>query len=93
MVIRSFGCLVLDYGIVNIVVGTLVLATGLLYIIMSFLSNFPQQQPININWRNWNDFSAEGLDLPHPRNLNDNVVVRYRKDNFNCVFFLLKFAI
>ncbi|KAG2196227.1 hypothetical protein INT47_007654, partial [Mucor saturninus] len=74
LIMIFFGCLVLDYGIVNIVVGTLVLATGLLYIIMSFLSNFPQQHPITINWRNWNDFSAEGLDLPHPRNINDHVV-------------------
>jgi hypothetical protein len=72
----SFGCLVLDTGIVNITVGTLVLATGLVYVIMSFLSNFPQPNPITINWRNWNDFSAEGLDLPHPRNRNNHVVVK-----------------
>ncbi|GAA5817598.1 hypothetical protein MFLAVUS_011146 [Mucor flavus] len=74
LIMVFFGCLVLDFGIVNIVVGTLVLATGLLYIIMSFLSNFPQPHPITINWRNWNDFSAEGLDLPHPRNINNHVV-------------------
>ncbi|KAI8059035.1 COPI associated protein-domain-containing protein [Gilbertella persicaria] len=71
-----FGCLVLDTGIVNIVVGTLVLAAGLLYIILSFTSNFPPPNPITINWRNWNDFSAEGLDLPHHRGANDTVVVR-----------------
>ncbi|GAN05087.1 hypothetical protein MAM1_0081c04556 [Mucor ambiguus] len=74
LVMIFFGCLVLDTGIVNIVVGTLVLATGLLYVIMSFLSHFPQPNPITINWRNWNDFSAEGLDLPHPRNMNNTVV-------------------
>ncbi|KAI9252053.1 COPI associated protein-domain-containing protein [Helicostylum pulchrum] len=74
LIMVFFGCLVLDFGIVNIVVGTLVLATGLLYIIMSFLSNFPQPHPITINWRNWNDFSAEGLDLPHHRNINNHVV-------------------
>jgi hypothetical protein len=43
---------------------------------MSFLSNFPQPHPITINWRNWNDFSAEGLDLPHNRDINDHVVVK-----------------
>ncbi|OBZ88917.1 hypothetical protein A0J61_03040 [Choanephora cucurbitarum] len=69
-----FGCLVLDSGIVNIVVGTLTLATGLLYIILSFTSNFPPPNPITINWRNWVDFSAEGLDLPHHRTANDTVV-------------------
>lgn len=65
----------LDSGIVNIVVSTLLLALGLAYVIMSFLSNFPQPHPITINWRNWNDFSAEGLDLPHNRDINDHVVV------------------
>ncbi|KAI9363601.1 COPI associated protein-domain-containing protein [Pilaira anomala] len=74
LIMVFFGCLVLDFGIVNIVVGTLLLATGLLYIIMSFLSNFPQPHPITINWRNWNDFSAEGLDLPHHRDINNRVV-------------------
>ncbi|KAI8365598.1 COPI associated protein-domain-containing protein [Blakeslea trispora] len=69
-----FGCLVLDSGIVNIVVGTLALATGLFYIILSFTSNFPPPNPITINWRNWIDFSAEGLDLPHHRGANDTVV-------------------
>ncbi|KAI8635910.1 COPI associated protein-domain-containing protein [Parasitella parasitica] len=75
LVMIFFGCLVLDLGIVNIVVGTLVLATGLLYVIMSFLSHFPQPNPITINWRNWNDFSAEGLDLAHHPNMNSNGVV------------------
>lgn len=82
-VFLSFGCLVLDTGIVNIVVGTLVLATGLLYVIMSFLSHFPLPNPITINWRNWNDFSAEGLDLPHPRNMNNTVVVSARTGPLN----------
>ncbi|CAO3623539.1 unnamed protein product [Mucor hiemalis] len=79
LVMIFFGCLVLDVGIVNIVVGTLVLVAGLLYIILSFLSNFPQPHPITINWRNWNDFSAEGLDLPHHRDINDHVVVCCKK--------------
>jgi hypothetical protein len=74
-IVFSFGCLVLDIGIVNITVGILVLATGLMYVTTSFVSNFPQPNPITINWRNWNDFSAEGLDLPHPRNRNNHVVV------------------
>ncbi|CEI87616.1 hypothetical protein RMCBS344292_02026 [Rhizopus microsporus] len=71
-----FGCLVLDVNIINIVAGTLVLATGLLYIILSFLSNFPQPQPLYVNWRNWNDISAEGLDLSRSRNNNTQPIVR-----------------
>lgn len=74
--IYSFGCLVLDVNIINIVAGTLVLATGLLYIILSFLSNFPQPQPLYVNWRNWNDISAEGLDLSRSRNNNTQPIVR-----------------
>ncbi|KAI8881655.1 hypothetical protein K501DRAFT_300527 [Backusella circina FSU 941] len=61
-----FGCLVLDNSIINIVVGTVVLAVGFTYIVLSFLSHFPQPHPITVNWRNWSDFSAEGLDLPRP---------------------------
>lgn len=37
---------------------------------MSFVTNFPQPQPLNINWGNWKDFSAEGLDLPYSKNNN-----------------------
>ncbi|KAI8985134.1 COPI associated protein-domain-containing protein [Pilobolus umbonatus] len=60
-----FGCLVLDTDILNIVAGTLSLAIGLMYIIMSFLSNFPRPHSITLNWRKWNEFSLDMRDLSY----------------------------
>ncbi|CDS03027.1 hypothetical protein LRAMOSA00429 [Lichtheimia ramosa] len=63
-----FGCLVLDDTVVNIVAGTLNLTMGLVYIIMSFITpEFIPPNPMTINWQNWKDFSAEGLDLSRPK--------------------------
>ncbi|KAI7864609.1 COPI associated protein-domain-containing protein [Spinellus fusiger] len=67
MILIFFGCLVLDTAVVNIIAGTLNLSFGFMYIIMSYLSRYPCLKPIVINWQNWNDFSAEGLDLIRPK--------------------------
>lgn len=68
MMLTSFGCLVLDDTVVNIVAGTLNLTMGLVYIIMSFITpEFIPPNPMTINWQNWKDFSAEGLDLSRPK--------------------------
>ncbi|KAI9322407.1 hypothetical protein BX666DRAFT_1894554 [Dichotomocladium elegans] len=70
MVFIFFGCLVLDNSVVNIVAGTLNLTMGSVYMIMSFITPaFVPPNPVSINWQNWKDFSAEGLDLPRPRPL------------------------
>ncbi|KAI8977555.1 COPI associated protein-domain-containing protein [Mycotypha africana] len=68
LLIAFFGCLVLNTGVINITVGTLVLVVGIIYVIIPHLSPvFPPPHPITVNWRNWKDYSAEGLDLPNPR--------------------------
>ncbi|KAI8340605.1 COPI associated protein-domain-containing protein [Chlamydoabsidia padenii] len=61
-----FGCIVLDTSVLNIIAGTLCLVFGCMYIILSFVSNFPPPNAMIINWQNWKDFSAEGLDLIRP---------------------------
>ncbi|KAI8577680.1 hypothetical protein K450DRAFT_251220 [Umbelopsis ramanniana AG] len=63
-----FGCLVLGEEVLNIIVGTLTLSWGLFYIILSFIASIPPPNSLVINWQNWKDFSAEGLDLSRPRN-------------------------
>ncbi|KAI8136666.1 COPI associated protein-domain-containing protein [Fennellomyces sp. T-0311] len=81
MVFIFFGCLVLDTSVVNIVAGTLNLAMGLVYMIMSFIiPSFPPPNPISINWQNWKDFSAEGLDLARPKHISveSNMAIRLK---------------
>ncbi|KAG2222620.1 hypothetical protein INT45_008284 [Circinella minor] len=76
-----FGCLILDKGVLNIVAGTLNLSLGLVYMIMSFIiPSFPPPNPISINWQNWKDFSAEGLDLARPKHLSveSHVAIRLK---------------
>lgn len=51
----------------NIIVGTLTLCWGLFYVILSFISSIPPPNSLVINWQNWKDFSAEGLDISRPR--------------------------
>ncbi|KAI8367563.1 COPI associated protein-domain-containing protein [Radiomyces spectabilis] len=67
MILIFFGCLVLDFGVANIIAGTLNLGFGFAYMILSYVSSFPPPNPIMINWQNWKDFSAEGLDLARPK--------------------------
>jgi hypothetical protein len=62
----SFGCIVLDTSVLNIIAGTLCLVFGCMYIILSFVTSFPPPNAMTINWQNWKDFSAEGLDLIRP---------------------------
>ncbi|KAJ2964378.1 hypothetical protein NQZ79_g579 [Umbelopsis isabellina] len=64
----DFGCLVLAEDVLNIIVGTLTLCLGLFYVILSFISSIPPPNSLVINWQNWKDFSAEGLDIVRPRN-------------------------
>ncbi|KAI9018077.1 COPI associated protein-domain-containing protein [Phycomyces nitens] len=80
MVLIFFGCLVLDVAVVNIIAGTLNLAFGFLYIIMSYIPSYPPLRPIGINWQNWKDFSAEGLDLIGPKHMaiESNVAMRLK---------------
>ncbi|KAI8099799.1 COPI associated protein-domain-containing protein [Halteromyces radiatus] len=66
MIFIFFGCISLDFGVLNIVTGTLCLVFGCIYIILSFVTNFPPPNAMIINWQNWKDFSAEGLDLARP---------------------------
>ena len=64
----------MDKSVLNIVAGTLNLSLGLVYMIMSFIiPSFPPPNPISINWQNWKDFSAEGLDLARPKHLSVEV--------------------
>ncbi|KAI7852991.1 hypothetical protein BDC45DRAFT_570530 [Circinella umbellata] len=68
-------------SILNIVAGTLNLSLGLVYMIMSFIiPSFPPPNPISINWQNWKDFSAEGLDLARPKHLSveSHVAIRLK---------------
>ena len=66
--------MVLSFDVVNIIAGTLNLVVGFMYIILSFVSSFPPPNPIVINWQNWKDFSAEGLDLERPRDSTPEVM-------------------
>ncbi|KAG2183328.1 hypothetical protein INT43_006333 [Umbelopsis isabellina] len=68
LVFFFFGCLVLAKDVLNIIVGTLTLCLGLFYVILSFISSIPPPNSLVINWQNWKDFSAEGLDILRPRN-------------------------
>lgn len=78
----SFGCLSLSPSVLNIVAGTFNLTVGLVYMIMSFIHSFPPPNPIVINWQNWKDFSAEGLDLARPKHVsievNDELFATFR---------------
>ncbi|ORY93874.1 COPI associated protein-domain-containing protein [Syncephalastrum racemosum] len=70
MIFIFFGCLVLDENVLGITAGTLTFAMGLIYMIMSFIPTaFPPPNAIVINWQNWKDFSAEGLDLARPKHM------------------------
>ncbi|ORZ16925.1 COPI associated protein-domain-containing protein [Absidia repens] len=63
MIFIFFGCIVLDVSVLNIIAGTLCLVFGCIYIILSFVPNFPPPNAMIINWQNWKGFSKEGMDL------------------------------
>ncbi|KAG2192662.1 hypothetical protein INT46_011229 [Mucor plumbeus] len=46
--------------------GILNLVFGAIYIILSFIPTTPIPKPVNENWQNWKEYSAEGLDLERP---------------------------
>lgn len=57
----------------NIIAGTLNLVMGMIHMILSFVPSFPPPNPVMINWQNWKDFSAEGLDLARPKHFSVEV--------------------
>ncbi|ORE22856.1 hypothetical protein BCV71DRAFT_171131 [Rhizopus microsporus] len=46
--------------------GILDLIIGCIYFILSFISSCPVPRPVTESWQNWQEYSAEGLDLDRP---------------------------
>ncbi|CAO3703169.1 unnamed protein product [Rhizopus stolonifer] len=55
-----------------LVTGILDLLFGLFYLILSFTSTCPMPKPVAENWQNWQEYSAEGMDLDRPNEGMDN---------------------
>ncbi|KAI8068949.1 hypothetical protein BDF21DRAFT_425805 [Thamnidium elegans] len=71
IIFSTLHVFILVAGIVN-------LSFGLIYMTISFIPSFPLPKPIIENWQNWQEYSAEGLDLDRPKNNFDNAA-RLRK--------------
>ncbi|GAA5807856.1 hypothetical protein MFLAVUS_001235 [Mucor flavus] len=67
------------FGLFTLYRGKINLSFGLIYMAISFIPSFPIPKPIIENWQNWQEYSAEGLDLDRPKNNVDNAAARLRK--------------
>ncbi|KAI9306050.1 COPI associated protein-domain-containing protein [Cunninghamella echinulata] len=72
-----FGCIALDSGVLNIISATIFFVFGCLFIILQYVPSFPPPIAMSINWQNWKDYSAEGLDLTRPNDYHHTVEVTF----------------
>ncbi|KAG2200055.1 hypothetical protein INT47_007700 [Mucor saturninus] len=59
--------------LVLLVVSVTLFSFGFIYMILSFIPTAFSAKPIVENWQNWQEYSAEGLDLDRPMNQKNSI--------------------